>query len=813
MEEHNTMNAAKKKSIIKCAAIAVSGMAVAWAAGALLGDDFGAFMSWWFTLLVMGVVFLPFTGYLFRRFHDGGWIFSKTIGLAFSGWLMWMLSSAKILKFSRGNCILAVSISMVLCVLFMIFYVMKKHGREGLAETYNFSAEKFASALASELIFLALFLMWVYLRGCKPEAYGTEKFMDYGFMTTMMRSEYMPPQDLWLAGKSINYYYVGQYMATYMTKLSGVFVGDGYNLMMMMLAAMGFSLPYSIMHNVAGTMLDGVRKTGNAVKNVFCKATALLAGTAVAFCGNLHYLVYAVFIPGIRNLFGIETAFEEVGYSFPKYWFPNATRYIGYNPDTTDKTIHEFPLYSFVLGDLHAHVINIIFVMTVVALLLAWLIGRRAAMDRARLLGSFAGSDSSKKKIWGIEDFTAEVFHPAIIAVGFFIGLFHTTNFWDYPIYFVVSGAVILFSNCVIYNFSLTSVKLTALHAAVVLLIAKITALPFTLSFDQISTSIRLTESRTPIYQLLILWGLPIICVIVFLVVQARTLNNKGVFADSGEASKVGRNSVLFRFIGNLEIADLFVLILGLCAIGLVLIPELVYVKDIYTGNYKRANTMFKLTYQAFIMFGMAMAYVITKLLIFGKSKAQRRFAVVAGILLIGSVGYFFNSTKAWYGDYLNTETYKGLDASAFVEKENEQDSRAIAWINENIEGTPVILEVNGDSYTYNERVSVLTGCPTVLGWRTHEWLWRSDGSSNYPPELTERENDVKEIYISYDAQTVLELIDKYDIEYIYVGDQEKEKYEEGVNHMLLMQIGTVVYPAGMTEQEAADTTYIIKVK
>ena len=57
------------------------------------------------------------------------------------------------------------------------------------------------------------------------------------------------------------------------------------------------------------------------------------------------------------------------------------------------------------------------------------------------------------KKIWGIDGFFGEVFSPHVLLTGFFIGLFHTTNFWDFPIYYVVSGAIILFSNAVIYNF------------------------------------------------------------------------------------------------------------------------------------------------------------------------------------------------------------------------------------------------------------------------------------------------------------------------------------------------------------------------
>ena len=101
----------------------------------------------------------------------------------------------------------------------------------------------------------------------------------------------------------------------------------------------------------------------------------------------------------LRNILGLNDFAKDTDYSFGDYWFPNATRYIGYNPDTADKTIHEFPSYSFVLGDLHAHVINIMFVLTVVALLWGLLLNRKKDLERAGT-GEYLKSDS-KKGIWG----------------------------------------------------------------------------------------------------------------------------------------------------------------------------------------------------------------------------------------------------------------------------------------------------------------------------------------------------------------------------------------------------------------------------
>lgn len=742
---------------------------------ALLTNDFGAVMEWWLTLLILAAVFYPLSFLLFSRFRDGGWLFSKAIGVAVSGWLLWYLSSMEWLRFTRTNAIIIVTVCLVLNGVLMFFLIKKKK--------YEFSLERLSGAVSSEVLFFVLFIIWCFLRGFKPEAYGTEKFMDYGFMTAMMRAEYMPPQDLWLAGETINYYYLGQYFATYLTKLSGVTVNLGYNLMLMSIAALGYAMPYSIIANLTDMFLkDRYREKAEKYKAAV-PAAGTVAGIAVSLSSNAQYPVYKWFLPHVRDLLGITAGMKEVGYTYPNYWFPNATRYIGYFPETTDKTIHEFPIYSFVLGDLHAHVVNIMFVLTVVAILLGFV--------------------QYRKKVT-TPDLIKEAFSPAIIMIGFFIGLFHMTNYWDYPIYFVVSGAVILFSNLIKYEFKLKTLLLTAIQAAVILVISAIVCLPFTMSFDQISTSVKLCVDHTPLYQLIILWGIPVTTVIVFLVNRIRDIRSRGIFEEKKPCK-------LFKIIGGLSDADLFALVLGLCAIGLVLIPEVIYVEDIYTGDYKRANTMFKLTYQAFIMFGMAMGYILTKLLIFGEKKGQRIFAVIMLVLVGSTTAYFFEATDAWYGKEWSIERNKGLDCTQFIYDESESDAQLVDWLNENVEGTPVVLEANGASYTFYERVSALTGLPTVLGWRTHEWLWRSEASSDFPPELTERENDIKALYTATDPEIARSVINKYDISYIVVGKTENDAYKSDLANDLIRSLGTVV-----CEVPASGVTYdsyIVKVK
>ena len=111
------------------------------------------------------------------------------------------------------------------------------------------------------------------------------------------------------------------------------------------------------------------------------------------------------------------------------------------------------------------------------------------------------------------------------------------------------------------------------------------------------------------------------------------------------------------------------------------------------------------------------------------------------------------------------------------------------------------MLEANGDSYSGYERVSAMTGLPTVLGWYVHEWLWRDDTA-----DLNEKSADIESIYISLDVEYVKELLEEYDVSYIFVGSKEREKYGEALNEDVLKSLGEVVF------QDEVYSTYILKV-
>ena len=743
-----------KKTIIK---VIPAVLLVALSAFLLKGDVW-TFWTWYLLAAVLGCVGMAVTGRLFRSFEDKGWMFSKVVSITITGFLTWFLVSVRILKFTTAACVGVALVYGIVCIL--AYEKQRRNGYECLP------IDRLDLVYIEEILFFAAFLLWTYLAGFHPAAHGTEKFMDYGFMEAMMRSKTLPATDLWYSQGKINYYYGGQYFAVFLTKLSGTQVELTYNLMRTFVAGFAFALPFSLVRQMT-TDLQGRKVTGR--KKQLPTFAGFLAGLAVSIAGNMHYVVYAQILPLIQKLKG-----EEVS----GYWFPDATRYIGFNPDVPDKTIHEFPCYSFVLGDLHAHVVNIMFVLLLLGLLYAWTKKVRNTTPSVEKLG--------RRKFW-----MKQLLMPQILAAAMLLGMFHWTNYWDFVIYYVVTGGTVLFMNIICLKGDIRRIlAVTIAQAIEIFAIATVIILPFTLQFTTMVQGVRLAQNHSLPHQLLILWGLPTILTLVF------------VISLIVEKLKKLKNKSLYRLMKAVRIPDLFAVIMGLCAIGLVAIPELVYVRDIYENGNARANTMFKLTYQAYIMFGMTMAYVIFRLLFINCKKILKAVGVIGLVLLLWTCGYFGRSVDSWFGQVLDPSQYKGLNATAFLETDFVEDAGAIRWLKENIQDSPVVLEANGDSYSNYERVSAMTGLPTVMGWYVHEWLWRNDVA-----DLNEKSAEIESIYTSTDTQRVQELIKKYDISYIFVGSCEREKYGANLNNAGLESLGEIVY------QDPNYETYIVKIE
>ena len=729
---------AKRIYWIKIAPVVLLAGAAYW----LLGSDFFTFLTWWEMLFLLGLVFMPVTSRMFRGFDDNGWMFSKVLAVAVCGYVLWLLTCLKITPFTGITCVILT----VICCLGSLLYGIKCKNR--LPD--SLPRKQAALVYQEELLYFLVFLFWTYLAGFHPAAHGTEKYMDFGFMQAMMRSTTLPAQDMWYAGKPFNYYYGGQYLAVFLTKLTGTNVEVTYNLMRTMVAAFAFLLPFSLVRQ----MLKDKLRTGREWS--FCLG-GILAGMAVSMSGNLHYIIYGI----ILRLLKIKT----------DYWFPSSTRYIGFDSAVTgDETIHEFPSYSFVLGDLHAHVINVFLVLTVLGILYSWMKTNSGKSWRQREIG----------------------------LLGLLLGMFLFSNTWDFMIYYVVICGTLLFGNLKRYSsgsFISQALKWSVIQWVELLAAAFLASLPFHLTFENVMVQgIGIVKIHTAFYQFCVLWAFPLLVCVPFVIGILRSI---GMFPE-----KKFRN-----FFNGINYPDLYGLVLVLCAIGLIFIPEFVYIRDIYEKTAPRANTMFKLTYQAYIMFGIMMAYILVSFTVTrikrcssadstiickGLLRCPRRQAltgIIAILVLISTCGYLGNAITHWFEGFPKRSAYQTLNATNYLETAIPDDAAAIRWLNDNVTGQPVVLEASGDSYQdYDNRVSAMTGLPTVLGWYVHEWLWRNDLE-----EENQRKEDVQTIYTSSNADQIKSLIEKYKISYLFIGSCEYEKYGE-INSELLASIGKVVF-------------------
>ena len=266
---------------------------------------------------------------------------------------------------------------------------------------------------------------------------------------------------------------------------------------------------------------------------------------------------------------------------------------------------------------------------------------------------------------------------------------------------------------------------------------------------------------RSPLWQLAILYGFFYFFVVCFIIFLKRKKNYS-----------LTRN-------------DVFVLMLITLSSILIIVPEFVYVKDIYPLHY-RANTMFKLVYESFIMLGLSSAYILIKLLQNIKNKKILTLFFLVSVFLLSFVLVY--PIFAINGYYNNLKTYTGLDGQMYLKTLYPGDYYLISWINKNIKGQPVILEANGDSYTDYARISANTGLPTVIGWPVHEWLWRGSWDVAAP-----RIGEVQTLYTTGDINVAESLINKYHISYVVVSALERQKYPN-LNENIFKSLGRTVF-------------------
>jgi uncharacterized membrane protein len=223
-------------------------------------------------------------------------------------------------------------------------------------------------------------------------------------------------------------------------------------------------------------------------------------------------------------------------------------------------------------------------------------------------------------------------------------------------------------------------------------------------------------------------------------------------------------------------------------ALTITLVVELVTVR----GDIGRMNTIFKFYLQAWALLsvsaGAAFTWVLSDVAIW---RPRWRNLWQAGVILLTSCAllYTVTATTDKVSDRINPEAPHTLDAMEYMAHSEywdsqtmdlSQDYRAIRWMQDNVQGSPVIVETNCPEYRWCSRFTIYTGLPGVVGWNWHQRQQRA----LLPPNLiTDRVEAIGNFYTSTDEEFARAFLEKYDVRYIVLGQLERNYYpEEGLS-------------------------------
>ena len=319
-------------------------------------------LAWLLVIEFMGLLGMPLAFFLFPHLPDRGFALSKILALLVAAYLFWILGLSGVVL---ALPLTIVGILVAGVVAFCYLYFRHWPALEDYLRT------QWRYLVLVEGLFLAIFLVWVFLVSEAPAINHTEKPMDFAFLNSILQSTSFPPEDPWLSGHSISYYYFGHFILALPMKLAGIASNVGYNLALATLPALVAVASFSLVYNM-------VRLTGGGFRAACW--FGLCAPALLVVAGNLQGALEFVQLRGwggdgfwqwvaIKGMAG--TAGEGL---FPdgNWWWWRATRVI----DTLDGgvsldyTITEFPFFSFLLGDLHSHVLALPFVLLVLSLCL-----------------------------------------------------------------------------------------------------------------------------------------------------------------------------------------------------------------------------------------------------------------------------------------------------------------------------------------------------------------------------------------------------------------------------------------------------------
>jgi YYY domain-containing protein len=206
-----------------------------------------------------------------------------------------------------------------------------------------------------------------------------------------------------------------------------------------------------------------------------------------------------------------------------------------------------------------------------------------------------------------------------------------------------------------------------------------------------------------------------------------------------------------------------------LAILGLVILVlcELVYLKDSMGDTYFRMNTVFKCYLPAWLMLGIAAFSMVAAWLQDWGNVPRIPVRLSAAATFVVIICLFATPFLVSFTYNYGTGTLDGL---AYLEDTHPADAGAISFLR-SLPGNELLVEAEGGDYSYYSRVSSFTGIPSIIGMPFHEYMWRGDKDGWF----NTRPADIKKIYEQPDQAVTM--MKKYNATLLYVGDSERERY------------------------------------
>jgi YYY domain-containing protein len=782
---------------------------------------------WWLTATVVGLAALPYSYRFFRFLPDRGIALARPLGLLLVGYILWLGAFSGVLPNTGG--------SAVLLVVLLAAGGLWLAGRDRASLVPELRARLWY-IVAVEAVFLLFFIGAAVLRAYAPDIDGTEKPFESAFFQAVLSSDTFGPRDPWYGGEPMSYYYFGYVLIGAITQITRTAPEVAFNLGLALTGGMAAAGAFGLVYNLIAAR-DRLRFRTSVL-------AALLAPVLLLVVSNFEGVFELLAVNGVdADWFYRAIAIEYLPgpkesaawYPTEHWWWWRATRLgSGWN-------VEEFPFFSFLLGDLHAHVMVLPYsLLMIAAIFQLWRTGE-----------PFDGSFLRR--------------HPWLVAgVALMAGALYVTNAWDFPTALVLLGLIVLARN---YSLAGWPAFRPLIRSAVFLLpvavLAVVLYLPFYIGFTAAPTELRVTEVlhtetfierhavATPPFQFFVFWGVLLFPSISYLLWRARSLRPWrldpallliGVAAGllplllwlaaligmrglSGMADEVqARGHLLLTWCVLIPIVVLAALVFlsevfqpdaaevdgtriavsagMLMAYLLILFPELFFIIDIVVLS--RHNTVFKFYYTAWLLLSVTGAAGVADLIGSWRSRrvaagpAQARstartitplrgiWLTGGAVLLLLALVYPVTATLARSDGFDGEPSLDGLrDARRFSLDEYE----AAMWLRSIADGRrPIVLEAEGPDYSLAGRVSARTGLPTIVGWPNHEWQERGA----LPPVLS-RVHDTEILYRTDDPTLARTLLDHYEVDYVYVGGYERQRYGPDAGKTI-PQLGRLVF-------------------